>query len=79
MQITNPHYGGTETCQQCGRSFHIDQLDAKPQRHNGKTAEQGAQFTRLECKDCYGPGFTYGPAFQHLNKEQSNVEKPTGL
>lgn len=58
-----------EPCRKCGGLFHIDELDAKPELGAKQDPEEGAQFTRLECRSCYGPGFTYGPSFNHLNKE----------
>jgi len=41
-------------CAACGRPFAYEELDAKPEP--GADPET-ADFTRLECRDCYGPGF----------------------
>jgi hypothetical protein len=52
------------TCQECGKAVPYDLLDAKPgSGHwtNGQlfdAAYDGAQFDRLECKDCYGPNWS---------------------
>ena len=54
-------------CRGCGKTFHIDQLDSKPELHVKKENWETTNWTRLECKDCYGPGFVYGAKFQHLN------------
>ncbi len=56
-------------CHNCGRSFRIDDLDAKPRSLKGKpataealekAADRGANFSVLECRDCYGPAFVKG-------------------
>lgn len=61
----------TDTCAKCGDERPIDQLDAKPVRLAGrrntwrqleKALRRGEDFDRLECADCYGPGFAMGPA-----------------
>jgi len=41
-------------CHKCQLLFPIDELDAKD-RGDGN-------FTILECKNCYGPGFVFGPS-----------------
>ncbi len=62
-----------DTCDNCGRSCHIDDLDAKPSifpnwlfhwlpsRYVWKllnwAANTGLDFDRLECSRCYGHGF----------------------
>lgn len=52
-------------CAACGRLFRAEDLDAKldpEQRRPGETdaeaAERGVEFSRLECRECYGPNFS---------------------
>jgi len=52
-------------CAACGRLFHAEDLDAKPNPEDklpGETdeeaAERGVNFERLECQECYGPNFS---------------------
>jgi len=60
------------TCAKCGRVTGIDELDAKPSPTRllrlvrllrGQlfmlryAADRGYDFDRLECRDCYGPGY----------------------
>lgn len=58
-------------CARCGGLFHIDALDAKPSSLPGyrgfdqiyrleQAADAGEDFDRLECADCYGPGYSPG-------------------
>lgn len=56
-------------CAQCGRTFPLHLLDAKPARLAGANntreriaaaLEQNEDFNRLECEGCYGPGFVAG-------------------
>jgi hypothetical protein len=62
-------------CDNCGTLTHIDLLDAKPSYLSGpgwrflswlrmwllnRAAYKGADFDRLECKRCYGPGYIEG-------------------
>lgn len=55
-------------CACCGREFPIEALDAKPgpghftEAQLSDAAERGDDFDRLECSDCFGPGFTMGVA-----------------
>lgn len=50
-------------CAACGRTFSLDQLDGKPgpgtftAAQLAAAADRGADFNRLECRGCYGPGF----------------------
>lgn len=59
-------------CARCGVEWPIDGLDAKPtptlwlwiirlflgqKRMLSYTADHGYDFDRLECVECYGPGF----------------------
>ena len=59
-------------CSQCHRIFDINELDAKPtmtptlrdfkRRHGQRhmlsyAAKYGYDFDKLECADCYGPGY----------------------
>lgn len=44
-------------CACCGKLTEIDMLDAKPEP--GEDPET-ADFTRLECRTCYGPGWLPG-------------------
>lgn len=63
-------------CAACGKSTHINDLDAKPEYTLdglffrlvfgrdpclSDAAERGEDFTRLECATCYGPGYVPGP------------------
>ncbi len=41
-------------CDGCGKLTPIDQLDAKPQPGH---APETADWTVLECRSCYGPGW----------------------
>lgn len=43
------------TCDCCGRLTHIEILDARP-----PGGDETADFTILECPDCYGPGYELG-------------------
>jgi len=52
-------------CQACGQPTHMDLLDAKPSRPNG------ADYDRLECWECYGPGYNTARAGQ--NRPESSV------
>lgn len=59
--ITDPActiHNRTGTCRACGLVTNINLLDAKPE--HGCDPET-ADFTRLECADCYGPGYLPGP------------------
>ncbi|CCF19138.1 protein of unknown function [Pseudorhizobium banfieldiae] len=62
----------TACCDACGRTFALDELDAKPtinsrlrrtrQREGQlmmlyRAAARGYDFDRLECRQCYGPGY----------------------
>jgi hypothetical protein len=47
--------GETEPCMKCGTPTDINLLDAKAPR--GGSPDRGADFTRLECERCYGPGW----------------------
>jgi hypothetical protein len=56
----------TAKCDQCGADTPINDLDAKPERLVGrrntrrqlkKALARNEDFTRLECRGCYGPGF----------------------
>lgn len=62
-------------CRKCRRSFALRDLDAKPEMTIGlrnfehehgqaamlvHAADLGKDFTRLECRDCYGPEFARG-------------------
>ena len=38
-------------CHACGLPTHLDLLDAKP------SVPGGADYDRLECWECYGPGY----------------------
>lgn len=58
-----------DACAKCGAAYPIEQLDAKPDRLAGrsntnrqlkKALHRGEDFDRLECEDCYGPGFAVG-------------------
>ena len=62
----------TARCANCGRRFHIDALDSKPSsfprrpvEHQlarlDEAADRGEDFDRLECADCYGPGYEATP------------------
>ena len=60
-------------CEKCGTEHHVDELDAKPDldwrlwiiklflgqlamlRYAG---DSGYDFNRLECSECYGPGYS---------------------
>lgn len=50
-------------CDNCGREFQPEQLDAKPYAGPLPTGEaliaatNGADWERFECRDCYGDGF----------------------
>jgi hypothetical protein len=50
-------------CHQCGKLFDAEELDAKPgaghwsMEQLAMAADTGRPFDRLECKDCYGPGY----------------------
>jgi hypothetical protein len=44
-------------CHACGRLTHIDDLDGKPEPHNQPDPDGRTDWTRLECGDCYGPGY----------------------
>lgn len=50
-------------CEECGKLVAWRLLDAKPgpghwtARQLADAADRGDQFTRLECKDCYGPNW----------------------
>lgn len=62
-------------CRTCGQSTHIDDLDAKPERRDvrkygsiGAAGEAGADFTRLECRACYGPGWHPARSMDEWNK-----------
>lgn len=37
-------------CHNCEKPTHVHELDAKP-------GDDGENFTVLECRSCYGPGF----------------------
>lgn len=60
-------------CDCCGKEFPIDDLDSKPTENSRlrryrqaqgqpvmlrKAADLGFDFDRLECRKCYGPGYT---------------------
>lgn len=46
-------------CHQCGTPTHIDLLDAKP---DDPSDPDGSDWTRLECRPCYGRG--WAPALE---------------
>lgn len=46
-------------CHACGVPTHIDLLDAKP---DDPADPDGSDWTRLECRPCYGPG--WAPALE---------------
>jgi len=61
------------TCDRCGREFPLDHLDAKPTINSRlrriraregqrmmlyRAALLGFDFDRLECRKCYGPGYS---------------------
>ena len=46
----------TAKCHKCGETMHIDLLDAKD--------DGTGNYTILECRECYGPGWVPGPEFQ---------------
>lgn len=50
-------------CMKCHQEFHLDYLDAKPDPAQlaAGIPRDGCDFTRLECKECYGPGWCKGP------------------
>lgn len=43
-----------EPCHACGEPTHLHLLDAKP---DDPSDPDGCNWTRLECSDCYGPGW----------------------
>lgn len=56
----------TSVCADCGGVFDINHLDAKPQRLRGphhtldeliEAFDSNEDFDRLECGNCYGPGY----------------------
>jgi hypothetical protein len=57
-------------CEECGRVFRLSELDAKPARLAGRANtsaevlwaafEANEDFDRLECRGCYGPGYSDG-------------------
>jgi NAD-dependent SIR2 family protein deacetylase len=49
-------------CHACGGRFHIDELDAKD--------DGTGNYTILECRECYGPGFVPGPSLQAKPQEE---------
>lgn len=64
---------GKEKCRKCGVRHPIDELDSKPELtpelkriravHGALhmlnyAADRGINFTRLECRNCYGPGYS---------------------
>lgn len=66
MSIADP----LARCEECGEFFQLSELDAKPSRLAGKANtsaealwaafEANEDFDRLECRECYGPGYSYG-------------------
>lgn len=54
-------------CAECGKKTPVHLLDAKPGPERWTVerlraaADAGADFNRLECRDCYGPGYVAGP------------------
>lgn len=50
-------------CHECGKLVPISQLDAKPgpghftPEQLARAGDTGQAFNRLECQDCYGPGW----------------------
>ena len=54
----------TAPCDACKRWFALNELDGKPAaaaiaRYGSISAcaDRGVQFTRMECRDCYGPEY----------------------
>lgn len=53
----------TGPCHACGRTFAMEDLDAKPSpgpwtlEQLEYAADTGRDFLRLECADCYGPNY----------------------
>lgn len=52
-------------CDKCGGLFDPRELDAKPVPKDKRAdetdedaADRGVEFSRLECRACYGPGFS---------------------
>lgn len=45
-------------CSTCKTPTHIDLLDAKD--------DGTGDYTILECRECYGPGWVPGPSYQQL-------------
>lgn len=57
--ITTGNPDDFHACHGCGQQTHIDLLDAKP---DDPTDPDGCDWTRLECRSCYGPG--WAPALE---------------
>lgn len=56
-----------QACTACGKPTPLHLLDAKPSRlRTGETIDdaawRNANFDRLECRECYGPGWAEGRA-----------------
>lgn len=49
--------GDTLACMKCGKQTDINLLDAKPPYDTKPEDREGADFTVLECEDCYGPNW----------------------